>query len=126
MTKENPVKHQNRWMREHYANHLCLHCKNLSYWDWYICTKRLFKFRDFYLREIIHRIKYRLGWLMGDASLQYIIKDIFTVDQFIPEKPIRKCKFYEYSDRKVFWTKRVEQDGTTWIDDGEDNENLLA
>jgi hypothetical protein len=126
-TKENPVKAHNRAMRERYMHHLCLHCSNLSYWDWYICRKRIFTFWDFGVKELIKLWKRRFSWGYGDSSFRYWLRHLFDIDQFIPDKPIKKCKFYEYSDRKVFWTKVVEQDGTTWIDDGEDiNEDSMV
>ena len=118
--KENPVKHQNKQMRELYAQHLCLHCKHLSYWDWYICRKRMFTYRDFSIKELKKVLKHRFSWGYGDRSFRYWLEHLFDIEQFIPNKPVKKCKFYKYSDRKVFWTQIVESDGTTWTDDGEE------
>jgi len=124
MEKENPVKQQNHWMREKYKNHLCLHCVNLSYWDWYICRKRTFTLRDFSIKELTKTWIRRFEWGYGDSSFKYWLKHLFDINQFIPDKPIKRCKFYEHSDQKVFWTKRVEADGTTWEDNGEDIKDI--
>jgi hypothetical protein len=119
MEKENPVKIYNRNMQKMYAHHLCLHCEYLNYWDWYICRKRMFTLWDFSIKELIKMWWRHFIWNFG-SSLNYLIQHFFDIDQFIPDKPIKKCRFYEHSDHKVFWTKIVEKDGTVWTDDGEE------
>jgi hypothetical protein len=119
---ENPVKQHNKQMRELYGHHLCLYCKHLSYWDWYICRKRAFTPLDFSIKELAKMYGKRFEWGYGDSSFRYWLEHLFDIEQFIPNKPIKKCKFYEYTDRKVFWTQIVESDGTTWTDNGEDIE----
>jgi len=118
MMQENPVKAQNRWMQEKYACHLCLYCEYLSYWDWYLCKKRHFILWDFTARQLIRMWWRRFDSLLGDMSFRYLLRHFFDIDQFIPDKPIKKCKYYRHSDRKIFWTKTVEMDGTTWTDNG--------
>lgn len=115
----NPVKSQNEWMRKTYGKHLCLYCANLTYWDWYYCKKRKFTIRDFSIKELLKLWKSRFSWGYGDNSFKYWLEHLFDISEFLPYKPIKKCKFYEYSDRKVFWTQIVESDGTTWTDNGE-------
>jgi len=115
MKKTNPLKYRNKKLEERFKNHLCRHCKHRNYWDGYYCNKRTFKWYDYWLKEIIRSIKYNISDMYMDVGWNFFWKHIFDrAFEFIPNKPVRRCRHYEYLYREHFGTRLMESDGTVW------------
>ena len=120
MQKKNPCKASNEHMKKIFKNHLCLHCNNLSYWDWYRCYKRCFRWYNYRITEVFINLKNNFYMLCCDTGLKKFFELLFNICEFIPKKPVRKCKYYVCTNRKYFWTGTTEMDGTVW--NPEDND----
>ena len=121
MNKDNPCQQSNLHFEKKFENHKCLHCTNISYWDGYMCLKRKFYLRDYSIKETLESLWYNIGKLFDWYTIREIPENFYTIyeflDYWIPEKPIKKCKYFEYSDRKYYWTGTTMMDGTKWLPD---------
>lgn len=96
---------RNDRMKEILKNHKCLNCKYLSYWDWYICGKRSFPWYRLYPKDFIRRTKHYASWVtLDEFRISKFLATVFEKDSFIPDKPIKKCKYYEKASWEKFWT----------------------
>ncbi len=84
---ENEIgKRRNKEMKTIFKNHLCLHCKNLNYYDWYYCNIRD-DFDKIYTRKEIEKYN-----------------NINFENSFIPETPITECEnFIKNDSNEPFW-----------------------
>ena len=78
-------KERNEELTIIFKNHLCGHCANLDYYDWYLCTKRD-DFDKIYTKEEIEKYD-GVNW----------------ENTFIPETPIVECSFFKEKDWDNFW-----------------------
>jgi hypothetical protein len=110
----NEVELDNKRMYDRYGNYLCIHCKHLTYYDWYYCRKRTWGVMSRSLKSLWYKIK-NYDTICCDG-LKWYFKNIFDSECFLPDIPIKKCKFYEHHYIKRFWTSITRSDGS-YIED---------